>query len=465
MFFITTQLWFVQSYSPVGENLVSYMRNIPIINKLVPVDEEYSVPKDNLSLPRKFLINDGSLWTVYYNTDIGFSPIEQRTRSIILGFLQGEITAKKEIDNATWEAGLESLSIYVEYPISFSMEIFCRIMGVDSKDAPSDISNIHDFVILPSSDETQVCLLMRDHSDTPVYYAYVLSKKYQFPAEDLEVYTSSSEERCEPAFSTGLLLDEENPVSLSPFVLFSDSKPENTVLYPTSLVNETSKELLLENFSFNYQTANRYMSNDGTENFIENYGSIKFYPDNIFEYTSVSDDKGIVLDESGNAFNVLNRAIDFAEKTWRCVSNEQFNVLVTSDLSDYDSEKPYTFKFNYYYNGCPVEIDIDENYGHSKMRCSVEATLLRGRLISYRQYMCSYNSASDMQISDDFLTALDSFVNTIPAENDSHVVINDIYIGYLDDGKSDKLQARWLAKVNESNKVYRYSSEKEVITQ
>lgn len=465
MFFITTQLWFVQSYSTTGQNLMGYIRNIPIVNRLVPVDEEYSVPKENLSLPRKFLINDGSLWTVYYNTDIGFSPIEQRTRSIILGFLKGDITAAKEIDNITWEAGLESLSIYVEYPISFSMEMFCRIMGVDVSDAPTDIKNIHDFVILPSSDETQVCLLMRDYSDTPVYYAYVLSSKYQFPAEDLEVYTTSSEERCEPAFSTGLLLDQENPVSLSPLVLFSDSQPENTVLYPTSLISKNSKELLLENFSFNYQTVNRYESNDGTENYIENYGSIKFYPDNIFEYSSVSNDKGIVLDESGNAFNALNSAIDFAEKTWRCVSNEQFNVLVTSDLSNYDSEKPYTFKFNYYYNGCPVEIDIDANYGHEKMRCSIEATLLRGRLISYRQYMCSYNAASDMQISDDFLTALDSFINTISDDNTSNTTINDIYIGYLDDGKSEKLQARWLAKIDGSNKIYRYSPENEVISQ
>ena len=99
------------------------------------------------------------------------------------------------------------------------------------------------------------------------------------------------------------------------------------------------------------------------------------------------------------------------------------------------------------------------------MRCSIEATLLGGRLISYRQYMCSYNAASDMQISDDFLTALDSFINTISADNDSSAVINDIYIGYLDDGKSDKLQARWLAKINGSNKIYRYFPEKEVISQ
>ncbi len=461
MLFVTTELWFVHNYASVGQNVENYIRTIPVVNLFFPVEEEYSVPKENLSQPRKFLINDGSLWTVYYNTDVGFFPIEQRTRSIIKGFLNGEITTRKEINNETWEAGLESLSIYVEYPISFSMDMFCKIMGVDSKNAPKEIKNVHEFVILPSSDENDVCLLIRDPDDKNISYAYILSSKYQFPAEDLKVYTTSTKERCEPAFSTGLLLDKNNPVSLSPLVLFSDSKPKNAVLNPYSLINDSSITKLLKNFSFNPVTANHYKSENGTENFIENYSSIKIYPDNIFEYTSVNESKGIILDESGNAYNTLNSAIDFAEKTWRCVSGEQFNVLVTSNLSDFDSLKPYTFKFNYYYNGCPIEVDIGDNYEHDKLLCSIEVTVVNGRLISYRQYMCSYNPVSDLRISDDFLTALDNFVITVDNSQNNPAVINDIYIGYFDTGSSKPLEARWLAKTEGSNKIYHYTAEVE----
>lgn len=462
MLFITSNLWFTQNFPTVGENIINYIRSYPVLNHLFPLEEEYSVPKENLSLPRKFLINDGSLWTVYYNTDIGFSPIEERTRSIITGFLNGDITTKKEINNETWEAGLESLSIYVEYPISFSMDMFCRIMRVDAENSPTEIKNIREFVILPSTEESNVCLLVRDNEDKNISYAYILSGKYEFPAEDLSVYTTSSKERCEPAFSTGLLLEKENTVSLSPLVLFSDSKPENTVLNPVSLINEESVEKLLRNFSFNPLTANHYISENKTENYIENYGSIKIYPDSIFEYTSIDAEKGILLDESGNAYNMLNSTIDFAEKTWRCVSDKQFDVLVTSNLSDFDYSKPYTFKFNYYFNGCPVEVDIKSSYGHENLYSSIEATVINGRLISYRQYMCHYNALGSASISDDFLTALDNFIKTVDSAYDENAVINDIYIGYLDSGKRENLSARWLAKTQEDSRVFSYTQKEEV---
>ena len=127
LFYLTANLWFLNSSTSLKANFIEYIRRIPVVEVFFPIEANYSISKENLSKPRKFLINDGSLWMAYYNTDIGFSPINERTKEIVKGFLQGEITATKKIDRATWEAGLESLSIYVEYPVSFSPEMFCRI--------------------------------------------------------------------------------------------------------------------------------------------------------------------------------------------------------------------------------------------------------------------------------------------------------------------------------------------------
>ena len=130
LIFLTKLLWFDTASSSLGESVSKYIHEIPVIERFFPVETEYSISKENLSMPRKFLINDGSLWMAYYNTDRGFAPIEVRTREFLKAFLRGEVTASREIDRATWEAGLESLSIYVEYPVEFSSEMFCRIMGV-----------------------------------------------------------------------------------------------------------------------------------------------------------------------------------------------------------------------------------------------------------------------------------------------------------------------------------------------
>ncbi len=460
LIFLTFRLWFFGQNNAVGEKLIQYAQNIPLLEYFFPEKDTTSFSKENLSRPRKLLVNDGSLWMAYFNTDIGFSPIESRTRSIITGLLQGKTTAVKEIDYATWESGLESMSIYVEYPVEFSTDMFCRIMGADSKNIPSEIKTLKEFIIIPSSDETNVCIFLRDAGSDDAIYAFIMDDSYSLPSSDLAVYTSS-DGYYEPVFSTGLELNSKN-VSLSPLVLFSDSQPETEVLVANDLLNEKSKNTLLESFSFNTVTVPPYEDSDGALNYIANYGSAKIYPDAVFEYTAIEENRGILLDDSGDAYNVLNASIDFAEKTWQTVSSEPLSILVTSNLADYDASKPYTFIFDYYVSGRPVEVNLGEVYGHAPMRGAIEMTVSEGRLISYRQYMRSYSSDSTSALSDNFVTALDGFVKELDKTSSSPVVIEDIYIGYLDSGHENVIYAGWLAKTSDG-KIYRYSSDLEVV--
>ncbi len=458
LIFLTFRLWFFSQNRLMGENFMRYVRTIPVVEYFFPAEETYSISMENLSRPRKFLINDGSLWMAYYNTDIGFSPIESRTREIIKGLLRGDTTAVRQIDYATWEAGLESMSIYVEYPVEFSADMFCRIMGADTKNIPSEIKSLKEFIILPSGKDANVCILSRDSSNQDIIYAFIMNEAYSLPASDLAVYTSS-DGYYEPVFSTGLTLDSER-VSLSPLVLFSDSQPETEVLVVNNLLNEKSKRALLENFSFNTVTVTPYEDSDGGLNYIANYGSAKIYPDSVFEYTSIEKDKGILLDDSGDAYNVLNASISFAEKVWQSASNEPLSILVTSDLSDYDPQKPYTFIFDYYVSGRPVEVKLPAAYGHTPMNGAIEMTVFGGRLISYRQYMRSYTSSSTSILSDTFVTALDEFVKILDKDALSPIIIEDIYIGYLDYGNEDVIYAGWMAKTS-NGEIYRYMPDTE----
>ena len=459
LIFLTAELWFVNSSSSLGESFLRYVRETPVIERFFPIEPEYSLSKENLSKPRKFLINDGSLWMAYYNTDIGFSPIEERTQKLITALLKGDVTASRKIDQATWEAGLESLSIYVEYPVAFSSEMFGRIMGIENSEIAQELKSLREFIIIPSSDESNICILTRNNNSTDEIYAYILNSSYTLPASDLSVYTNN-DGYYQPAFSTGLELDEKSNVSLAPLVLFSDSQPTTEVLMPRNLVNANSKIRLLESFDFNAEMT-PYEDSDGGINYIANYATATLYPDSMFEYSAVSDDRGILLDKSGNSYNVLNASIDFAETVWGCVSKEPLSILVTSDLSEYDSYKPYTFKFDYYCNGRPVEVDLPAQYGHDKMSCAVEITVKGGRLISYRQYMRSYHTAELYNLSETFVTALDSFVQVIDESSESSTTINDIYIGYLDSGSSDNIFASWLAKTDDG-RIYKYSKQSEV---
>lgn len=460
LIFLTTQLWFVNSTNSLGESIYKYIRENPLVERFFPIEPKYSISKENLSLPRKLLINDGSLWMVYYNTDRGFAPIEVRTRDLIKAFLHGDVTATKKIDRDTWEAGLESLSIYVEYPVEFSSEMFCKIMGVDSSNIPEGIKSLREFIIIPSSSESDICILTRGNGASDIY-AHILKKSYTLPASDLAVYTNA-DGYYQPAFSTGLELSEDSNVSLAPLVLFSDSQPSTQTLSPHNLITSNSEGKLLENFGFNYETT-PYKDSQGAMKYIANYASATVYPDSVFEYNAVSADRGIVLDESGDSYNVLNASIDFAEKVWESVSDEPLSILVTSDLSNYSSSRPYTFKFDYYLNGRPIKVDIEGSSGHERMSSAIEITVKGGRLISYRQYMRSYEAVSDETISETFIGALDYFVSVIDAQSQSPTVIEDIYIGYLDNGDSKNLSAAWLSRTDDG-RIYCYREEPLVST-
>lgn len=455
LLFLTAQMWFFNSGTTLKNSFIEYVHSIPIIETFFPVEPEYSISKENLSKPRKFLINDGSLWMAYYNTDIGFSPINERTKELITGLLNGDITATKKIDSGTWEAGLESLSIYVEYPIAFSPEMLSRIMGSNENSIPKEISAYREFIVIPSTNDSDVCILARDNESPDNMYAYILSDKYTLPASDLEVYTSADDSYYQPAFSTGLELAEGSNVSLAPLVLFSDSQPSTKILRPQNLITESTRAKLLENFGFNTEMT-PYEDSDGAVKYIGNYSNATIYPDGIFEYSVVSDEHGISLNESGNSYNVLNASIDFSEQIWKSVSEEQLSILVGSDLSGYNSSKPYTFKFDYYCNGRPVKIDLPANYGHEQMNCAIEITVKNGKLISYRQYMRNYTLVGDYVLSDNFVTALDYFVQTLEETVSTEVVIEDIYIGYTDSGSNTDLYATWLAQTS-NNSIYRYT--------
>ena len=90
------------------------------------------------------------------------------------------------------------------------------------------------------------------------------------------------------------------------------------------------------------------------------------------------------------------------------------------------------------------------------MTSAIEMKVKGGRLISYRQYMRSYNNIAVHMLSDTFVTALDDFVKVLDKESNSPVIIDDIYIGYLDRGESGEIHAAWLAKTSDG-RIYRYT--------
>ena len=445
---MTAQLWF--SGGILDEEIADFARGLPFLEELF-ADQEISIPREMLSHPRKILINDGSLWIAYYNTDVAFSPIENRTRQIIEGFLRGDALDSKPVTFREWQAALENVSIYVELPIAYSMEMLCSVMGVENETPPGELSAVKDFIILPSTEETGVFVLVRDAYDSDNARIYQFAKEsFSLPAGDLAIYTDSNSGYYEPAFSTGATPEG---VALDPMVLFFDSRPATVDLLPGNpIAAPEDGQRVLGRFFNNVDTAGRY-GEDGVSIYVENYGDAIIYPNGLFEYRAVGEDKGVKITENYSSYyETVNSAISFAEDLWSQISGSPLSVLVSSDLTQAGSRIHITM--DYYQDGRPVAVRLEEGESFEPLNHGIEIDIVDGRIVSYRQFFRNYEAAGFSVLSGDFIDSLDHFVNDFMSREDP--VITDIYIGYMDRGGQELLRTCWLAKVSGDERVYSY---------
>lgn len=448
LIFMTCRLWF--SDGLWQDNLLEMAMNLPVLRDMR--GDSYSIPRERLSEPQKILINDGALWIAYYNTDAVFAPIMARTRQILEGFLRGETDEHREITIEEWQRALGGVSVYVEYPITYTIDTLCAAMGIDSSDAPHDVSELCDFAIVPSDGDSEVYMLMRDVAEDRAFIYRFAAGSYNLSREDLSIYTENNSGYYEPAFSTGV---EPEGVELDPMVLFSDSRPELSALIPQSpLDSPENRQSVTEAFINNINTAGSRDDSDGVITYVENYSEIRIYPDGLFEYKSVSDDKGIeIADRYASDYEIVNAAIRFTENLWDCVSREPLSMLVTSDLTGSESRRKH-ITMDYYFEGRPVAVSLPAA-GRAEQLChGVEIDIEDGRIVSYRQLFRRYEPRSGARLGAEFVGALDYFVNNFSYR--SGTVIDDIYIGYIDRGGSGELSACWLARIKGDDVTYAY---------
>ncbi len=447
LIFLTCRLWF--SSALWQDNLLEMVQNLPIVRLFG--GESYSIPLERLSAPRKILINDGSLWIAYYSSDPVFSPLEARTRQIVEGYLSGEAAESRKITVDEWQRTAENVSIYVEYPIAYSVDMMCAVMGVDSANAPHDVTAIRDFIIIPSDSVSGVYIVVRDAYDDADIYIYRFDEgSYTLPREDMAVYTENNNGYYEPAFSTGV---EPEGVSLDPMVLFSDSRPDMAALEPSNpIARQEDRTDVLSCFFNNVGTAGSYDDNDGVITYVENYGDARIYPNGLFEYEAVGEGKGIKLTSRYSSYyETINAAISFAEAVWNSISDEPLSVLVTSDLTEEESRKIH-LTMDYYFDGRPVAVSLSETSRSEQLSHGIEIDIEDGRIISYRQFFRRYREIDTLRLDEEFISALDYFVNNFSYR--SGTVISDIYIGYIDRGEKPFLEACWLANISGDDVTY-----------
>lgn len=448
--FLTWQLWFKSGI--LGSDWLYFsVSDLPFVRLFTRSDEAVSLPKENLSKPRKFVINGGELWVPYYNTDEAFDTLDEKTSAILKSVLKGEAKEESGITYEKWLNYLSSPSVYVEYPINVSPRMLSMVLNSGFSDFPEEITSIKDAIVIPAG-EVAVRVAVRDANTNKAVEFFIEDENLSFPEEVLSLYADKyNRDGYEFAYST--LLSEalaQGNVKIGDLVLFSDnysSYPDIRVINP---IEGKAYDNLLQSFSFTPKPLRHYPDNFGAENYVENYATVRIFPDGYIEYSAVDSDKGIDLGKDGdNQYEVLNSAIDFAQKVWDSVSDQPFSVLVSGIE---ETENGNKFTFDYYYGGREIAVGIEKE-GVDPLYHAIEIVTEGNRIVSYRQYLRSYTGSDSVTNQENFMAALDYFVSLF--KEGEECTVTDLYLGYYDGGESGEvLKNTWLCRLDTTDERY-----------
>lgn len=447
---LTYELWFKSGILGADWPHFSFA-DLPFVRLFTGDEQTVSVPKENLSKPRKIVINDGDLWIPYYNTDSAFDNLDERTSDILKSLLKGSWSKNGTITYGEWLNYLSEPSVYVEYPISVSPKMLSMVLNTDFEKFPDDIKTVKDAIIIPDGD-SGVRVAIRDTESGNAWEFYLNDEKLSFPREVLVLFAQKYPRDGYYEFAYTTLLGDTlagGNVGVDDLVLFSDNDSVYRDIKASNPLEGKKNADILKGFSFDPKPLRHYPDQFGAESYVENYATVRIFPDGYIEYSAVETDKGIELGKNADSqYEILNAAIDFAEKLWSGVSKEPLTVLVSGIET---TQTGHRFTFDYYFAGREIAVSYEKE-GVTPLYHAIEIETVGNRIVSYRQYLRFYEEADSSTEQENFMPALDYFISAFDSQ--SHT-ITDLYPGYFDGGNGEGvLKTTWLAKLDGRDRRY-----------
>lgn len=447
---LTYHLWFKSGILGSDWPHFSFADN-SLVRIFTGEKQTVSVPRENLSKPRKIVINDGDLWIPYYNTDTVFDNLDEKTSGVLKSALSGEWSETSKITYEKWLAHLSEIGVYVEYPIEVTPRMLSLILNTSFEKFPSEITMIKDAIVIPAG-ESAVKVAIRDAKTNEAVEFYIEDENLSFPEEVLKLFAKKYPRDGYYEFAYTTLLSDtlaSGNVSVDDLVLFSDNDSFYRDINSKNPLENKKHADVLKGFSFDPKPLRHYPDQFGAETYVENYATVRIFPDGYIEYSAVDDERGIDLGKNANnQYEILNAAIDFAEKLWSGISSEPLTVLVSGVET---TQTGHRFTLDYYFGGREIAVSISKD-GTEPLYHAIEIETSANKIISYRQYLRLYEQSDSVTEQENFMEALDYFITMF---SDSPHTITDLYLGYSDVGENDAtLKTTWLAKTDSKDRRY-----------
>ncbi len=466
--FLSSKIWFSEKLWSNDYNFFIKWKDQKwvqeALNKLPIFSEDESnasAIKDYLFSPLKVVVNLGEYGTVFYEESEEYENFNSLYKNVFEFFLKGSQDLRRTVvDNAEWLAvlGSRDAHFFVDYGISCDTKTIGQIMGVKDSPVASSISRFKEIIIVPGdSVSNDIVIYLKSYKDGVVNkYVFnynkteLLSFLSSFDSVTVPKYIFSFEKDLDKKKNNRIIIDSQvlipiNKINLPMLKSHSTFKPDN-YQYMGNILNT---------FGYSANTLRRYTEQDNTLVYVENDSTLKIHPDGIIEYKAIEKGKGLKLFSKQlvgekNTFSLyesLTMVTDIMKKTGAVNKN----LHITSDILA-SSDKPgvYKFTFDYFSNGIPVLVKLENDiYTHA-----IEVEIADGTLNYYKEYLRNYDDKQSVRIDVTVLQAVDLFLSEHGSGTEKEIKINNVYLNYIDDTSKTLKKPYWNISVEGEKRAY-----------
>jgi len=443
---LTVNNWFSEKLWPDGYNFFSNIANYFSDEKETP--KSYYLSKENVSNPTKIIINNMEFRGVYTHTSKEYNDMVGPIKEILKEGLSSNSYSKGSPE--LWKEALKYKSVYLSYPVTYGEKTFSAIMDTPIPSVAN--GSVREFVIVSGDPITGKPRLLIKNAADDSYIDIVLDADMTKIDRVISKYATSG--IAEYPYSFELNFDKvadsvQQKVIIEPQVTLSiNSVMANTVTEINYFEDiATNKELyseFLKTFGFNTSNIRKNVNIDNSIVFVENYGSIKMYPDGLLEFKALDDSQGIEIGSSKQFYSTFIDCIEFVNNIWDTACRDiNMNINLSSAKITGD-DNSFILTIDYFADGMEVVSSLEETSLHGKVNHAIEVEVKNSRVISYRQIVKGYVPNDDEVQCLSVIEALDILMANESVKSDT---ITDMYLAYYPNNKGI-CEPCWVAKTD-----------------
>lgn len=373
-----------------------------------------------------------------------YAHIWKQIRESLRIFLSTSDKKAIAVSDSVWQEACKENSIFLDYNVTYTTEFFSQIFHSEYKTDGFDFNQI--VIRFPKIYSSQYAFLMRNEKSGQIYQFYVTDSSLvldknvkvlnQLPKQDGLIFSFeiNFDKNADSASA------QTQNVLIDSMVLLNQQESKYDVyqaVNPLLNVNGKLDNPLIQSiaalFQVNAQTMSKYVDENGSITFVENYATLKIHSDGLIEYQVTDPTAAPPLKSEGSPAAL---SAEFIGQILTLTQGHP-DLLFQTDIDRGTADHDFIYEFDYRMGSSPISLTVD-----GKKETAITLEIKDNKLISYRHYLRRYQTLSGPTKLPASIAVIDSALRTNHSSG-TIPFIDQMYVGYQDTGINEIVKPCW----------------------